>query len=189
MSSDRGPSCRLIRGHLVVLRPFRTDELAAWIDARTASASDRTVVPSGAPDANRLRERVERSGEMHDQSLDLAIESDGLLVGEIGTFADPDRGVEPGLFNLSIGLFSPSDRGRGRGTEAVGLLCDWLFRSAGAERVESSTAVSNAAMRRVFDKVGFRFVRVYGRWDVDWAHYAVSRDTWTTPTPPVTEGT
>jgi RimJ/RimL family protein N-acetyltransferase len=173
-----------IRGDRVALRPFRAEEFAAWLDARLVVAADHSVVPSGAPDPLKLRERIERSGRMVDQSLDLAIESDGLLVGEIGTFADPEHGVQPGLFLLSIGLFSPSDRGRGLGTEAVRLLCDWLFRSAGAERVESSTAVSNAAMRRVFDKVGFAFVLVYRRWDVDWAHYTLSRATSTT-TPPV----
>jgi RimJ/RimL family protein N-acetyltransferase len=168
-----------IRGDLVVLRPFRAEEFAAWLDARLVGSDDRTVVPSGPPDPNRLKDRIEHSGEMRDQSMDLAIEADGLLVGEIGTYTEPGRQVRPGLFFLSIGLFAPEDRGRGLGTEAVRLLCGWLFRSAGADRVESSTAVSNAPMRRVFDKVGFAFVRVYRRWDVDWAHYAVSRETWT----------
>jgi RimJ/RimL family protein N-acetyltransferase len=174
-----------IRGDRVVLRPFRAEEFAAWLDARLVGSEDRTVVPSGPPDPNRLKERIDHSGEMRDQSLDLAIESDGLLVGEIGTFADPEEGARPGLFLLSIGLFSPSDRGRGLGTEAVRLLCDWLFGSEGAERVESSTAVSNAAMRRVFDKLGFEFVREYRRWDVDWAHYAMTRAAWDTAAPVV----
>ena len=61
----------------------------------------------------------------------------------------------PGLFFLSIALFRPEDRGRGLGTEAVRVLCDWLFGSGGAERIESSTAVSNTRMRGVFDKLGF----------------------------------
>jgi len=174
----------VLRGDRVVLRPFRGDELDAWVDARTAAAGDRTVAPGGPPDPDRLRERVERSGRIHERRLDLAIESDGRLVGEVGTFADPEEGSRPGLFLLAIGLFAPADRGRGIGSEAVRLLCDWLFRWAGAERIESATAVSNAAMRRVFDKVGFEFVGVYRRWDVDWAHYAVSRAAWMA-SPPV----
>jgi len=167
-----------IRGDRVTLRPFRSEEFAAWLDARLVGADDRTVVPSGPPHPSRLKERIEHSGEMRDQSVDLAIEADGLLVGEIGTYTEPGQQARPGLFFLSIGLFAPEDRGRGLGTEAVRLLCAWLFRSAGAERIESSTAVSNTAMRRVFDKVGFAFVRVYSRWDVDWAHYALPRETW-----------
>src|SRR2546426_6260440 len=82
-------------------------------------------------------------------------EVDGRLIGEIGTYAEPGRIMLPGLFFLSIALFRPDDRGRGLGTDAVHTLCDWLFRSAGAERIESSTAVSNAAMRGVFEKLGF----------------------------------
>ena len=167
-----------IRGERVALRPFRAEEFAAWLDARLVGADDRTIVPSGPPDPRRLKERIEHSGEMRDQSVDLAIEADGVLIGEIGTYTEPGSSVMPGLFFLSIGLFAPEDRGRGLGTEAVRLLCGWLFRSAGAGRIESSTAVSNAAMRRVFDKVGFEFVRVHRRWDVDWAHYAVTREGW-----------
>jgi RimJ/RimL family protein N-acetyltransferase len=175
----------VIHGERVVLRPFKMDELDAWLDARTEAAADRSVAPGGPPDPDRLRERAERSGRMRDHSLDLVIESDGRLVGEIGTFADPEAAVQPGVFLLAIGLFAPSDRGRGLGSEAVRLLCDWLFRSAGADRVESSTATSNTAMRRVLEKVGFDFVGVYRRWEVDWAHYTVSRGVGTKPPPVV----
>jgi RimJ/RimL family protein N-acetyltransferase len=33
-------------------------------------------------------------------------------------------------------------------------------------------------MRGVFEKLGFEFEGVKRRWDVDWAHYAVSREQW-----------
>ncbi len=168
----------VIRGERVVLRPFRPEEADEWHRARMADAEDRTLFPVGPPDSDRLRERVERSGELRDGDLDLAIEVDGRLIGEIGTYAEPGRTMWPGLFFLSIALFRLEDRGRGLGTEAVRALCDWLFGSAGAERIESSTAVSNARMRGVFDKLGFGFDGVKRRWDVDWAHYSVSREQW-----------
>jgi RimJ/RimL family protein N-acetyltransferase len=168
----------VIRGERVVLRPFRPDELDQWHTARMASADDRTQFPVGPPDPGRLRERVERLGELRDGSLDLAIEVDGRLIGEIGTYAEPGRTMLPGLFFLSIALFRPEDRGHGFGTDAVRALCDWLFRSAGAERIESSTAVSNTAMRGVFEKLGFAFEGEKSRWEVDWAHYAMSREQW-----------
>ena len=168
----------VIRGERVVLRPFRPEEADQWHRARMASADDRTQFPVGPPDPDRLRERVERSGELREGDLDLAIEVDGRLVGEMRTYAEPGRTMWPGLFFLSIALFRPEDRGRGLGTEAVRALCDWLFGSAGAERIESSTAVANARMRRVFDKLGFEFDGVKKRWDVDWAHYSVSREQW-----------
>ncbi len=168
----------VIRGERVVLRPFRPEELDQWHRARMASADDRTQFPVGPPDPERLRERVQRSGELSEGELDLAVEVDGRLIGEIGTYAEPGRTMLPGLFFLSIALFRPEDRGRGLGTDAVRTQCDWLFRSAGAERVESSTAVSNAPMRGVFEKLGFAFEGEKRRWDVDWAHYAMSREQW-----------
>ncbi len=171
-------SVLVIRGARVVLRPFRLEEYDQWLSAIFADAEDRSLFPAGPPDPHRLRDRVEHSGEMRESSLDLAIEADGRLVGGIGTYAEPGRRMWPGLFFLSIGLFDAEDRGRGLGTEAIRLLCDWLFRSAHAERIEGSTAVWNTAMRRVFEKLGFAFGGVKRRWDIDWAHYAISRKQW-----------
>jgi hypothetical protein len=100
----------VIWGERVVLRPFRQEEADPWHLARMASADDRTQFPVGPPDPDRLRERVERSGELRDGSLDLAIEVDRQLIGEIGTYAEPGRTMWPGLFFLSIALFRPEDR-------------------------------------------------------------------------------
>jgi RimJ/RimL family protein N-acetyltransferase len=147
----------IIRGDRVVLRPFRSEELESWFAARLASADDPTVQPVGQPDRERLRERIDRSGDVQDASLDLAIEFEGRLVGEIGTYREPGRRKRSGLFFLSVGLFDPGDQGGGLGTEAVRLLCNWLFESAAANRIEGGTAVSNGAMRTVFERLGFEF--------------------------------
>jgi RimJ/RimL family protein N-acetyltransferase len=74
--------------------------------------------------------------------------------------------------------FPSGGPGRGLGNEAACVMWDWFFGSAGAERIESSTAVSNSRMRGVFDKLGFGFDGVKRRWDVDRAHYSVSREQW-----------
>jgi aminoglycoside 6'-N-acetyltransferase len=176
--SDGAGSLVRIRGGRVLLRPFHTDELAPWLDARLAGADDPTVYPTGPPTPEVLMERIERSGELHAGALDLAVEVDGRLIGEIGTFSEPGRPPEPGLFFLSIALFYEDQRGHGLGTEASRVLCDWLFASAGAERIESSTAVSNAPMRRVFEKLGFVYAGQERRWDIDWARYVIERETW-----------
>jgi RimJ/RimL family protein N-acetyltransferase len=162
----------------VTLRPFRPEELDAWFDARMSSAGDRTVSPVGPPDRERLRERVERSGTVREGWLDLAIETDGRLVGEIGTYGEPDREVKPGTYFLGIGLFAAADRGAGLGTDATRALCDWLFAEADADRVETSTAVTNTPMRRVLERLGFHFDGTEHRWDVEWAQYSVDRESW-----------
>jgi RimJ/RimL family protein N-acetyltransferase len=175
------PGPVVIRGERVTLRGFRPDELDAWFDARSASAGDPTVSPVGPPDRERFRERMERSGVMHDQWLDLAIEVDGRLAGEIGSYLEPDREARPGTYFLGIGLFAAEDRGRGLGTEATRLFCDWLFREADADRVETSTAVTNTPMRRVLERLGFRFLGTENRWGVDWALYSVDVTQWGSP--------
>ncbi|HEY7281799.1 MAG TPA: GNAT family protein [Actinomycetota bacterium] len=175
----------VIRGERVVLRPYRAEDLDVWFDARMAQADDRTISPVGKPDRERLQARVERSGLLHQGWLDLAIELDGRLVGEIGTYGgEPGREVRPGTYFFGIGLFDVADRGHGLGTDATRALCGWLFREAGADRVESSTAVSNAPMRGVFERLGFHFDGVERRWEVDWAQYSVDRDDWPAPREP-----
>ena len=169
----------VIRGSRVVLRPYRPEDLDLWFDARTASASDKTVSPRGGPDREVLRRRIARSGVLHDGWLDLAIELDGRTVGEIGAYGEvPERQYPEGTFFFGIGLFDPADRGKGLGTDATRALCGWLFREADALRIETATAVTNAAMRGVFDRLGFHFDGVETRWDVEWANYSVDRDAW-----------
>lgn len=168
-----------IRGSKVVLRPLRPEDLDTWFDARMAQASDKTISPVGAPDRERLRARVERSGVMADGWLDLGIEVEGRLVGDIGTYGEEaGRDVRPGTFFFGIGLWATADRGRGLGTDATRTLCDWLFREAGAVRIETSTAVTNLPMRGVLERLGFRFDGVERRWEVDWANYSADRDSW-----------
>jgi len=171
----------VIQGSTVVLRPYRPEDLDVWFDARVASAGDTSVSPVGMPDRERLRARVERSGILHEGWLDLAIEVDGRTVGEIGTYGEETgREVRPGTFFFGIGLFDAADRGRGIGTDATRALCDWLFREAGALRIETATAVTNTPMRGVLERLGFSFDGVERRWDVDWANYSADRIRWIT---------
>jgi RimJ/RimL family protein N-acetyltransferase len=126
----------------VTLRPFRPEELDAFAQSRPAAPRER------------LAQRIACSGELVDGLLDLAIEAEGRLVGDIGA-RNPPEGSPPGVFDVGIELFRRRDRGRGLGRQALGLLTAHLFDSGLAERVQGSTAVSNVAMRRVFEHLGF----------------------------------
>ena len=163
----------MIRGDRVVLRPFREEEFEAWYGARLASAGDTTVNPAGPPDPEVLRARLERSGVLHDGWLDLAIELDGRLVGEVGFYGETGRPVPPGVYFFGIGLFDPADRGHGIGTEATRLLSEWLFRETDAVRIETGTALTNTAMRRVFERLGWRQEGTEVRWGIEWAVYVL----------------
>ena len=135
----------------VLLRPLRAEEVdAEW--AAMAEADD--VVRNGLPDEAQFRARLVRSGRMVDGWLDLAIDVAGESVGRIQTFVPPDRVDEPTTFNIGIDL-RPHVRGRGYGAEALDAFTRWLFAHAGATRVEGRTDPRNAAMQRVFRRLGW----------------------------------
>jgi len=131
-----------------------------------------------------MRRRIANSGRLVGGWLDLAIDAEGSLVGEIDA-RHPPRAMPPGVFELGIALFDEEVRGRGYGTEAIALLTAHLFAELGAERVQASTAVDNSAMRRVFEKLGFAkegVMRSYmpaGESRDDYVLYAVTRADWT----------
>jgi RimJ/RimL family protein N-acetyltransferase len=112
--------------------------------------------------------------------LDLAIEVDGRLAGDIQARRDPEN-APPGLFDLGIALFGDR-RGKGVGTIALSLIAAYLFDHEDAARVFLSTDVDNVAMRRSAEKAGFSLEGVMrGFWAVpgeparDYALYGRTR--------------
>jgi RimJ/RimL family protein N-acetyltransferase len=159
------------------LRPFAPDEFdMLW---RAVVGADPTAAV-GRMDPDRLRERVEASGQVTERELLLAIEADGRLIGSIQGYRD---GLPEGVFGLGIELFQERDRGKGHGTAAVKMLVTRLFDGEGARRVEAGMADLNAAMRAVLERVGFKqegiLRRVYPSDDgrgVDCVMYGMTRD-------------
>ncbi len=78
---------------------------------------------------------------------------DGVVVGDCGWFGPPD---DLGEVDIGYGL-APSVRGRGLGTEAVGLLLDWV-RAQGATRVRAEVLPGNHASLRLLARLGFTAV-------------------------------
>jgi RimJ/RimL family protein N-acetyltransferase len=157
----------------VVLRPIRPAELD-----RVYAERERSTTAVGPADREVMRQRIEHSGAWFDGRLDLAVEADGRLVGVVDARA-PLQFAPPGVCELGIELFE-GERGRGFGTEAVRLAADWLL-AHGYPRVQASTDVRNAAMRRVFEKLGWELEGVLrafmpdGEGRADYALYATTR--------------
>jgi len=120
-----------LRGEQVRLRPLTAADLELL--ARTLPRAD----PAG---------RAAR--------LDLAIEVDGRLVGDVQARSSEDA-FPPGNFEIGIDLLA-GERGHGYGTEALRLFTAHLF-EGGAGRIQASTALDNVSMRRVLERVGYRF--------------------------------
>jgi RimJ/RimL family protein N-acetyltransferase len=162
----------ILRGERVLLRAFRSDEADLLVANR--------VVRGGPP--QRL---IESSGAWAaDGFLRLAIEVDGRLVGDIQA-RNPPRALPPGVYELGIDVFDTDDRGRGLGREAVTLLVDHLFADPETGRVQLSTDVANAAMRRVSEVLGFQeegvmrgFMPEGDGSRSDYVLYAVTREDW-----------
>jgi RimJ/RimL family protein N-acetyltransferase len=79
---------------------------------------------------------------------------DGRLAGEIQA-RQPDMGLPPGVFEIGIEVFDPEARGTGIGRRALALFVEHLFEEEHAHRVQLTTDVDNAAMRRVAEHLGF----------------------------------
>lgn len=140
----------------VVLRPFRADEVdELWARRQRELAAGSSWGPSTR---EHVAERVANSGTWTDSPAGLlfAVEADGVLVGDIQ--ARRSQGVLPaGVVEIGIGLYAATDRGRGIGRDAVAQLTARLFDAGEAHRVQLSTDVDNAAMRRVAELLGFGF--------------------------------
>ena len=138
----------------VRLRPIRLEELDLLWAERVAEMAQRGEPPR--PGAKRrLRTRIERSGRLVDGFLELAIEADVRYVGTVQA-RRPENAMPRGVFELGIELV-PDARGLGYGRAAVAQIVELLFRSHGAHRVQASTWVENTAMRRVLERLGWRF--------------------------------
>ena len=170
-----------VRGPLVTLRPFRLDELATL--KGLVERSEPYFMAHVPRREGRLENRVKKSGRFVEGRLDLAIEANGRLVGDIEA-RRPRDGLPPGVFEIGITLFEEANRGKGLGSQALSLFTELLFSRFKAERVQASTSLDNRPMRAVLEKLGYTFegtMRGFmpapeGR--EDYGLYGVTRQEW-----------
>jgi [ribosomal protein S5]-alanine N-acetyltransferase len=140
-----------IRGEKVTLRPFRPEELDLLLTAYRSPDP-----PAGVRRLSRdaVRRRIERSGRLVRGRLELGIEAEGRLVGDLDA-RSPAHAFPPGVFEIGVSVFAVDDRGKGYGLEATRLLVDHLFDAEKAARVQATTADWNAPMRALLARLGF----------------------------------
>lgn len=140
----------------VVLRPFRPDEVdELWARRERAIAEGSLWGPSSR---EQVADRVAHSGTWTETAAGLlfAVEADGALVGDVQARRSQNV-YPPGVVEIGIDLYDAGDRGRRIGRQAVAQLTARLFEAGDAHRVQLSTDVDNAAMRRVAELLGFGF--------------------------------
>jgi RimJ/RimL family protein N-acetyltransferase len=163
-----------IWGPQLLLRPLRAAEIEAEWQAMVDSDP---IAITSLPDEAKFKERLSHSGFLRNGWIDLAIDSGGQAIGRIQTFVPPGRALDPGVFEVGIGLRAEA-RGRGYGREAIMLLTSWLFEEVGAARVEAPTDEANLAMRAVFGHAGWQFTGTMTESGREWVMYAITREQW-----------
>jgi RimJ/RimL family protein N-acetyltransferase len=169
-----------IPGQKVILRPLRRDELDRLVESYRRTAPALGLRP---PKRDVIRRRVERSGRLIRGQLDLGVEAEGRLVGDVEA-RTPANAFPPGVYEIGVTVFDDGDRGRGYGFEATRLLVDHLFDAEEAARVQATTAEWNRPMRGILARLGFHeegLLRAYfpaGDSRDDYVMYAMTREDW-----------
>jgi [ribosomal protein S5]-alanine N-acetyltransferase len=145
-----------LAGDRVILRSYRPDELERLVTVANAAPTG-DGIHWGPREPDDLRKKIEASGAWYgDRVIEFAVEAEGRLVGEVQA-RTMKHAMPPGVFELGIEIFDRPDRGSGLGAAAIREITRFLFREEDAIRVQLSTDVDNAAMRRVADRLGFGF--------------------------------
>ena len=134
----------------VLLRRHRLDDLDDMVLAcRDELTWTWTTVPNPY-ESEHAEAYINRTvGTPIDGETRWAIEVDGRFSGNIGAMLD-------GAGRADVGYFvAPWARGRGVGSIALWLVCDWAFRESGCEVVTWNALVGNVPSRRMVEKVGF----------------------------------
>ena len=141
-----------LRGNDLLLRGLAPDEIHEVL-ARVASVE---IAAGDEAAVARKRARLECSGERTEGVIWFASDAGGRLVGDVQGRCS-EIVMPPGVWELGIELWDEADRGRGYGREACALLTSHLFEAESAIRVQATTDVDNAAMRRTLETLGFGY--------------------------------
>jgi RimJ/RimL family protein N-acetyltransferase len=129
----------------VTIRPYRLEEFERACEIRKLEEPDRR---------ERFFKRFQNLGQWDDHYLQLAIDLDGQLVGDFQLrkcdATRPDGALEMGI------EIAEEHQGKGVGTLALIEGAKFAF-AEGAHRIEGSTAEDNFAMRKAFEKAGWKF--------------------------------
>jgi len=153
----------------VKIRPYLQNEFERACAIRELSSPE---------SRERFRIRFEKNDDWYDHYLHLAIESDGVLVGDF-QFRKCEKTMPEGSWELGLELLRET-RGKGIGTAALIAGTEYAFAN-GAHRIQGSTEEGNTAMRKAFEKAGWKFEGVQRALfleagvPVDYYSYAVTK--------------
>jgi ribosomal-protein-alanine N-acetyltransferase len=145
----------MLKGELVVLRPFRREDLEDY----HRWCSDYEALGPFQPWREerlsfvKLEKEFQDDGFISEKRLRFIVETRaGKKIGFVGAEAwAPAVSADVGCI-----IGEPSERGKGCGSEATSLLVNYLFATRPIVRLEAWTWTENAASNRALAKSGFR---------------------------------
>ncbi len=143
-------------GQRIMLRDYRQEdlpEIRKWVnDAQTIKfLSSRFWAPQTLVDTQQFLENMLQSSHMGNNFV-IADRQDERYIGQLDIYRI-DWKLRCGEIGMVIG--TAQDRGRGVGTEALGLLLQHGFMTLGLERIELSVDAENVGAIRCYEKAGF----------------------------------
>ena len=147
---------RVLVGPRVTLRPGRPQDAPLL---RAILAEPSVARWWGEPDSLTSIEADLRGGE---DTVLLVMEIDGQVAGGIQYVEENDPMYRHAGIDIYLG---GRFQGHGAGTEAVGLLAQFLFEQRGHHRLTIDPAAANAQAIRCYTKVGFRPVGVMRQYE------------------------
>jgi RimJ/RimL family protein N-acetyltransferase len=143
-----------LRTERLRLRAFVPSDAAAFAAYRSVPAVARYQswdAPYSVGAAQRLvDEMAGRTGPVPGEWLQIALEHDGALAGDVAV----GLGVDGRIATIGYTL-APEAQGRGLASEAVGAVVERLFGHVGVHRVEASLDPRNLASARLVESLGF----------------------------------
>jgi RimJ/RimL family protein N-acetyltransferase len=142
----------ILRGHRVILRPPRAEDVAARL--RLGIDPEIHRMYGGSRDALRplTEEWAARWVEhLRDHGHAWVIDAGGL----IGAIRLDGVNLADRRASLAVGIEDPTKLGRGLGSEAIALVLDYAFAELGLHRLSVRVIAYNARAIRAYEKCGF----------------------------------
>jgi RimJ/RimL family protein N-acetyltransferase len=117
---------------------------------------------AGFPNGVNTTEDIIKADLQNDDDLNrrLIIESDGAAIGEMN-YRTPVSGVA----EIGIKICDFGEQGKGKGARLLKMLISRLFTEMGYEKIVLDTNLNNVRAQHVYEKIGFRRLRVnHGAW-------------------------
>jgi RimJ/RimL family protein N-acetyltransferase len=142
----------LLEGKTVNLRIMEKDDLPLfleWVNKPEVTGEYNPLRQMSKTQAEKI---LDNPSEIQQFIIE---KKDSSKIGFIANFHVLHLGT--GTKQLEVGyILVPGERGKGYGTEAVGIMVDYLFLSRENMRIQAQTDTRNMASQRILEKTGFR---------------------------------